>query len=329
MASANRPLTVVKNGFWRWVRRRSPQASEVQLRHKNIYILPSRQALGIFVVIFLLWLMGTNYENNLVLAATFLLISLVVISILHAFRNLSGLRFRVLKSHPTFAGDYARFDVLVSAAAKTTHENLRIGWHKSLMVELDLIDTQEEPIQLLVNTTRRGWLTPDRLLVNSIFPLGFIRAWSWIFLDTRVLVYPRPLASERPPLGSVGGDRGDKLSRDNREEFQGFYNYYPGAPLSRVAWKHYARGAGLHLKDYVGYQSEQVWLDWQSVPGKDWETRLSHLCYWALHYDQNRTQYGLRLPSLTIEPGTGPGHRDAVLKALALYQLPQRHEAEA
>ncbi len=321
MSNNSSVLAAIRGGFWRWIRRRSPPSSEVLLRHRNIYVLPGRQGLGALMVIALLWLMGTNYENNLVLAAAFLLTSLAIISILHAFRNLSGLRFRVIKAHPAFADDYARFDLLVTAAPNSSHENVRVGWDKSLTTSVDLIDSAEVTVQLLVKTGRRGWLCPDRLLVSSVFPLGFVRVWSWVFLDARALVYPRPLASDQPPLGVASGDQGDRISRENREEFQGFQNYYAGAPLSRVAWKQYARGAGLHLKDYAGYQSEQVWLDWQNVLSADLETRLSHLCYWALHFEENRTQYGLRLPGVVIEPGLGTAHRESVLKALALFRL--------
>ena len=49
------------------------------------------------------------------------------------------------------------------------------------------------------------------------------------------------------------------------------------------------------------------------------EQRLSNLCYWALQYAARGDEYGLRLPGVTIEPGTGQRHQEQVLKALALF----------
>ena len=54
-------------------------------------------------------------------------------------------------------------------------------------------------------------------------------------------------------------------------------------------------------------------------PGLGTEQRLSHLCYWALEFDSRNEEYGLRLPGVVIEPGTGEKHRDLLLKELALY----------
>ena len=49
------------------------------------------------------------------------------------------------------------------------------------------------------------------------------------------------------------------------------------------------------------------------------EQRLSHLCYWALEFDRNGDEYGLRIPGVVIDPDVGELHRDQVLKALALH----------
>lgn len=312
-----------KTNFWRWIERRAPRADQVALRHKSIYVLPTLQGLGFLLVLALLWVLGTNYENNLILALTFLLASLQIVSVIHAFKNLSGLRLRALKSHPTFAGDWAEFEILVEAAPRSSHETVHLSWDPALEVEFDLVDSTERHLVLAHKARQRGWLRPGRMLVESYFPLGFIRAWSWVYLDVQALVYPAPRSSLEAPLGHFAADNGDKLSRENQEDFQGFRRFQPGAPLARVAWKHYARGAGMHLKDYTGFQDEQVWLDWEQLRGLDVESRLSQLCYWALELGKSRTEYGLRLPDSVLPPGQGNAHQTRVLRALALYGIPQ------
>jgi uncharacterized protein (DUF58 family) len=314
-------VNTLRDAFWRWVARRSPKAAAVVLQHKSIYIFPGRHGLMFIFVIALMWLLGTNYENNLVLAAAFLLMSMMIVSVIHAFRNLAGLRFTVIGSQPVFAGDYAKFDVLLEAAPRTDHENVQISFDEKMLVAVDLLRASEQRLNLSTKTHRRGWFEPGRLSVKSHYPLGLIRSWSWIQLDVKTLVYPAPLASAAPPMTPANSQHGDYLSRENSEDFQGFQRYQAGAPLAHVAWKQFARGAGLHLKDYVGYQNQQVWLDWDGLAGLDTETRLSQLCYWALELAKTRTEFGLRIPGCTIELGYGGAHQERILRALALYEI--------
>jgi uncharacterized protein (DUF58 family) len=59
-------------------------------------------------------------------------------------------------------------------------------------------------------------------------------------------------------------------------------------------------------------------------PGHSVEQRLSHLCYWALEFERLNEEYGLRIPEVLIQPGSGEKHCNEVLKALALYGIPER-----
>lgn len=308
----------VREKIWLWAARRSPRSRNVTLQHKSIYVLPTRQGLLFLLVIAIMWLLGTNYENNLILAAAFLLISVMIVSIIHAYKNLSGLQFQALASRSVFAGEYAEFTILVTSPGRH-YENVQIALDSSLAVTLDLIESNEQHLKLVALSRTRGWLIPRRLLVETFFPLGIMRAWSWVQLDMQALIYPAPLKSDEPPLAQHGAEEGDILARDNPEDFYGLTPYQPGMPLARVAWKQYSRGAGLHLKDYVGYQSQDVWLDWHMLAGLDTEMRLSQLCYWVLQLNKTTTQYGLCLPDKIIELGSGEHHAELVLRALALY----------
>lgn len=310
----------LRQKFWQWISRRSPRAKQVLLQHNSIYVLPTRQGLAFIVVIAVMWLLGTNYQNNLILASVFLLVSMMIVSIIHAYKNLSGLQFQAQTSRSAFAGEYAEFTLLLNALTGRFNENISVAIDPSLPVTVDLIDTREQQIALAAHTRMRGWFSPERILVKTYYPLGLMRAWSWVHLDAQVLVYPAPLASDEPPLMQKTEQEGDVVARANPEDYYGLMQYRPGMPLARVAWKQFARGSGLHSKDYVGTVSHDVWLDWDELAGLDTETRLSRLCYWALEFGKTPTQYGLRLPRLIIEPGSGVQHQEAVLRALALYQ---------
>ncbi|MDZ7924760.1 MAG: hypothetical protein U5M23_12005 [Marinagarivorans sp.] len=47
------------------------------------------------------------------------------------------------------------------------------------------------------------------------------------------------------------------------------------------------------------------WLDWQALNVRDTELALSHLSYWVNHFADQNIEFGLRLPNVTIDIGTG------------------------
>lgn len=301
--------------------RRAPRAEEVTLRHRTIYVLPSGAGLGFLFTVLVLWLLGTNYQNNLILGASFLLLSVFFVSVIHAFRNLSGLRISAVHSPPVFAGESANLNIQLTRAPRSRHLALTLELVPFSHVQADLGDNPTRVVTLSQPVERRGWYRPGRLLISSRYPLGLVYTWSWVFVDARVLVYPRPLETSRALTGAAEGDEQEEGRRrvaGAADDFQGFSRYQPGAPQAHIAWKQYARGAGMHLKDYVGTLADSTWLDYADMMG-DTERRLSGLCYLALEWHRQGREFGLRLPGLEIAPATGEAQLQSVLRALALF----------
>ncbi|MCP8898846.1 DUF58 domain-containing protein [Gilvimarinus xylanilyticus] len=305
-----------KSYFWRLAERRSPRAEAVVLRHRSIYVLPSKAGLGYMLAGLLVWLLGTNYQNNLILAASFLLFALFVVSVLHAFGNLSGLQLRALKAEPGFVGETLEFPVELISSRSVFH--LLLQPVRGPVLRCDLGRDQANVVKIPLAAQRRGWLKPDRLLLKSYFPLGITRVWSWVYLEGKVLVYPEPRPAQFAPQygADSSGDQGDRVRAD--DDFMGFVRYQPGASLAQVAWKLYARGAGLHLKQFGAQQRQSQWLDYHALLG-DVETRLSGLCFLALEWHAAEIDYGLILPGTRLEPAGGDQHLQRVLSELALF----------
>lgn len=314
-------MSFFKTYFHRWASKRSPRSAQVILRHKTIYILPGKQGLAFLFVVLLIWLLGTNYQNNLILALSFFLISLMLVSTIHAFKNMLGVTFSPALIHYAAVGEAAPFDIIISSQYHANHNAILLIVEDSEPVQAHLLAGQTNQVTVGLTAQHRGWLKLPRITIKSYFPFGFIRAWAYVDIDHRALIYPRSVACERPPLGTGQGHEGHSYSLQRGDEFQGFQMYYPGSPLSQVAWKQYARGAGLHLKDYRAQQSQQYWLDWQHITARDTELGLSHMSYWVHHFAENNIEYGLILPSKIIGMGTGDAHRLQALTALALFGL--------
>jgi uncharacterized protein (DUF58 family) len=311
-------LSPLKKYFHHWAEKRSPRAAQVILRHKTIYILPGRQGLGFLWVVILIWLLGTNYQNNLILAFSFFLISVMLVSTIHAFKNMLGVTFVAAQTQYAAVGDIAAFELIVSSQYNGQHHSLLLLLQDSVPVAVNLAAGETTSVSVGLVAQHRGWLKLPRITVKSYFPLGFIRAWAYVELEHKALIYPRPVACEKPPLGAGQGDASHDFSQQRGDEFQGFQTYQAGSPLSQVAWKQYARGAGMHLKDFRAPQSQACWLDWQFINATNTELGLSHMSYWVNQFAEKNVEFGLILPNKVIAMGKGNVHRLQALTALAL-----------
>jgi uncharacterized protein (DUF58 family) len=159
-------------------------------------------------------------------------------------------------------------------------------------------------------------------MLETRFPLGLFRAWSYVEPEVRCLVYPRP---ERTPLPAPTADAAAGAARalaQGSDDFSGLRGYQPSDSPRHVAWKAVARADRMLTKQFSGAAGAELWLDWPLTAGATGtEPRLSRLCGWVLAAEQAGASYGLRLPGLEIAPSRGETHRAACLQALALHAL--------
>ncbi len=317
-ASKNQPSFLQKR-FFAWLDRRAPRAKSVTLTRSNLYVFPTKIGCAFGGLSILLWMLGTNYQNNLILALSYLLVSLFVVAILHTYANLVGLRIRALGAKPVFAGDMAVFMLEVDGARTKGADNLIIRWWSGQDACFDFTGTEAKHIAVSLKTTDRGDFHPGKLLIESTFPLGIIRCWTWLNLDAQVLVFPRPLEAPMPPsaIGEDEGENGTQVA--GGDDFAGLKPYRAGDAIKHIAWKHFARGQGLYTKEYARSEHSEKWLEWQHFLPHPLEERLCILCYWALQFDQAGVPYGLRMPGVELAPETGEGHLLTILSALARY----------
>ncbi|BBP82188.1 DUF58 domain-containing protein [Pseudomonas sp. USHLN015] len=304
----------------RWLAKRIPPAAEVRLNQRRIFIIPTRTGLAFGIALVLMLLAAINYQNSLAYGLTFLLLSVFILTILHTFRNLAGMTLRAAGAPAVFVGERARFRVRLESE-RQPHQAIALGWPPAELQAQDVPAAGSCDCEVDLPAERRGWLRPGRLRVESRFPLGLLVAWSWVDLDQAALVYPRPLPGDLP-MGA-GGRRDDEedgvrvLGR-GADDYQGLKPYQPGDSRRRLHWKAYSRGQGLFVKDFAALAGADLWLDLDGLEG-ELESRLSLLCHWVLTFTERGQPFGLRLGGEELRPATGEPHRDACLRALALY----------
>lgn len=307
----------------RWFKRRIPKQRSHILQHRNIFILPTRAGLGFVLLFILLWLLGINYQNNLVLGFAFLLLALMIICIHHTYGNLSALSINVLRTHPGFVGQLAQVDICIQRESKRIYEAIEFCWPGADPTYSDLISDQQSQLTVSVPIAHRGWFQPPRLKVKTTYPLGLLVAWTQLDLDAPILAYPNPASSQIRPTKQLLDDANDLYHEPlvtGHEEFAGLREYQSGDTPRRIDWRALARGQGLATRIYEDYVSQYLWLDWQQFEGFPREVRLSKLCASVLCQSKSSVEYGLRLPGIEILPGKGEQHQEKLLKALALFE---------
>jgi len=294
-----------------------PAEGPITLGHRRVFIIPNRAGLGLGLLLSIQLLASINYSNNLGFILTFLTGSIAAFGALYGFRNLAGLMLRAGRAEPVFVGEAARFRLHIDNPTQTPRIALRFGLRHGPEEEINLMPGESQHTDLSVDATRRGWLVLPTVVLTSVFPLGIFRAWSPLRFQERTLAYPRPAPDSIPFPTSPGGEGGAKQA--SSDDFHGFQSYQPGDPLRRIHWKGVAKGQGVHVKEYRGEESQQLYLDWSQTPGHDTESRLSRLCRWVLDAEQTGAIYGLRLPGTDIKPASGPVHLRLCLERLALF----------
>ncbi|MCF5708477.1 DUF58 domain-containing protein [Pseudomonas syringae] len=307
--------------FWqRWLAKRIPAASRIELDHRRIFILPTRTGITFMVVLVLMLLVAINYQNSLAYGLTFLLLSVGVLAILHTYRNLSGLILSAGLARSVFVGEAVPLRLRLESA-RHAHQALGLGWETSNLQQGDVSAQGLTEVELTLPAERRGWLRAPRLRVESVFPLGVFRAWTWLDLEQAALIYPRPLSGTLPLLNGVqphAEDDGQATQGAGVDDYQGLRSYQPGDNRGRLHWKAYSRGQGLLVKDFTDLSGHELCLDFLALGG-DIEQRLSRLCYWVLELSERRQPFSMRLPGFLSSVDSGDAHRETCLRALALY----------
>jgi uncharacterized protein (DUF58 family) len=309
--------------FWQFVANRAkPEAGPVVLTQKRVYILPTRHGYTFALALVLMLIGSINYSLSLGFILTFLLGGMGVVSILHTYRNLAQLEVAAGRVDAAFAGGEAVFRLDLGNPSAFARWSV-VAVREAARTQGDVPARGHALLALPVPAAQRGWLPLGRVTLETRFPLGLLRAWSYVQLDARALVYPRPDDAPLPALTDVP-NAGDALSTGaGTDDFAGLRAHTPSDSPRHIAWKSVARGSTLLTKTFHGHAVRELWLDFDQLPAKlDVEQRLSRLTRWVVDAEEAGVAYGLRLGGVELGPATGDAHRDACLKALALYGLP-------
>ncbi len=310
-------LDRLKNYISGWQAKRQPVSESEQFNQRNLYIFPAREGFRYLLLVFLVWMLGTIYENNLVLLLAFFLVAVFVSTIFSTHSNLEGLTLRVGDSDPVFVGEQLQIPLLFDNKSNRWRRRIFVSYEGQEHV-VDIPPVGQAKLYLRIAATKRGWLALGRLRVYTRYPLGILHSWSWPLLRSRALVYPQPVAKDTT---SDSGSSGAGFAPAGRgmDDFAGLQAWQPGVPVQRIAWKQFSAGRGMMEKAFEAQTSNPVWIDWDAYQGVDLESRLSAMCAKAVEMEGYGQSYGLRMPQVKLVPSQGERHLRQLLTALAVY----------
>ncbi|VAW37453.1 hypothetical protein MNBD_GAMMA01-1139 [hydrothermal vent metagenome] len=288
----------------------------LQIKWRRIFILPTKPGLFFGLVVFLMLVASLNFNNNMGLMLTFLLVGLAQVALYRVFYNLRNLTINHVTAKPVFVGEKAEFIVSLSSSDSKYDICIKNNIGEQRLSELPADTAQVITCQFA--TTERGWLQCGKVKILSAYPFGLFYAWIWSNLEAKCLVYPMPEPSP-PPLPRHAASEGETTVITHGEDFHGLKPFQSGDSMRLIAWKRTAQTGELISRELQQTHGKKLLLDFSQINLAAVELKLSRLTAWVLLAYQQRLDYCLKLPQFNSGFGYSSQHHLACLKALALY----------
>ncbi len=305
-----------------WARRRQgADVPPVELQSRRVYILPTGPGVAFGAMLLVMIIAGVNYGNSLALFLAFLLAGFALVSMHQCHRNLVRTVLISATATPTFAQTPGALRVTLQNDATFHRYGIEITAPDGTPTSRGILAQGQAQIDAPVDAPTRGVVRIERFQVSSSFPFGLFRAWSWVHMPIEMVVYPRPNGALPMPIeaGTKAGSR--SRAHSGSDEWLGLRPFRDGDSPRQVAWKAYARGAPLLVKEYSAMGAELRLFDFRRLEQLGVETRLEQLARWIVDAETHGERYGLIIPPYELEPDSGPQHRHQCLSALAMHGL--------
>lgn len=301
-------------------RPRSSETLPVKLDRRRVYVLPTRFGLFFAALLFAMLLGALNYNNNPAFLLALLLGATGLASLIAAHLQLSGLGVDAISAEPVTAGSMLSLHIALSATDARMRRGLQLRCREARATAPPM-STEPVVATLPLATGRRGWIEPGRIRISTTQPLGLAMAWSWVWPDAPLLVYPS-VEPQGPPLPPGDGSANQARLHPAGDDVHHLRGYRSGDPRRAIAWKPSARRDTLLVREYEQPLAIEVTLDWRTLSQLAYEQRIQRLAHWVDLAEREGRRYRLLLPGQPVlGPAHGSVHRHLCLRALALLPV--------
>lgn len=293
----------------------------LKVGYDQIRIYPTATGFLYLTCAIILFLLGINYQNNLIIILCCLLLGALPFVILDTYNNMKDLIVEPVSTQNYFVGETVRFKLKVRTNKK--HYAFKIApMNENGIAEFKDVTVDGDELGIIFHPDHRGYLEAGAFVITSSYPLGIICTHIVIDFKQKTLIYPQPLVGNYHLTEHVIST-GSKVTINSSiakgmDELSGLRPYREGEPPSLISWKQLAMNRGLYAKDFTATVDEKEYLDIDNLSGSI-EERLSIMTYAILQLSANNRLFGVKLGHQIIEPNQGEKHKIKVLEAVALY----------
>ena len=305
---------------------RAVRSDQVALGLKNVYIFLSRQGYLFGLLLLVTFVTGVNYGNNLVLGLFFYLFAIWLVSVFYTFVQVSSLQFKLLEVSLAQAQSVAWVTLEITTTSRQPNRQIVLYFDD---VQQNLVDNKKviaslnksTVVRLPVYAKRRGRVHLPRLNVHSTYPLGIMKAWAYVYFQSELFVYPKPIAFDWQQVSHSHAEQTEVFSPfmvAGQEDFDRLDMYQQGESLARVSWTHLARGAGMLTKHFANSAGYQWRLEYAKMPSSNHEQKLGELVYAIYQLKEQQVPFMLILSSTQGQLGSGDAFIWQSLKQIAI-----------
>ncbi len=298
-----------------WQDKRLPPIKQIRLTQRHVFIFLSKEG-GFYAFMMLaIFIAGVNYANNLVLGLCFFLGSVLVVALHHTFNNLSGMLLEAVDASDCEAGTHTAYRIRITPKGRQIIHQLKLEWDDQIHI-VPRFD-RATLITMQLKTPTRGQFFPPRLGISSVYPLGILRAWTYVRFNEPAWVSPHPIEGLLDgQVKSSGDDDEVEVRVAGQDEFEDLRCFIEGESLAHVSWGHLARGQGVLTKRFSDARGTEQLLDYDAMHGGH-ELRLSQLAYWVNRLSEDQVSFELKVRNQSLPLGAGLLHKKSALRLLA------------
>lgn len=299
------------------------QGNAITLSARNLSVRPTKWGVLYCLMTVVLLVTSINYAISLGYYLAFLMLSLLLLSALQAWQNMSRLSIHPSQLHkPVFAGENAYISLKIANQHQHARFGIQMGFPDQTGVADDINLQSEESFNIPMKTTQRGLYDLPVLLIASEYPLGLFRVSAHIAISSKLMVFAKPLPWAqwriRPDRPQNTDEPATLKQHQLGDEFIGHRAYQTHDSPRRVDWKASSRSNQLYVKQYASPQSSSICLDWHALAQDGFEQRISKLTHAIIACHKQQLAYSLHLPTRIISAGNSVAHYQQCLKELAL-----------
>ncbi|USA45416.1 DUF58 domain-containing protein [Acinetobacter sp. C26M] len=289
--------TGLKQQVNQWIAKRFQVDRSKTLRQKDVLVFIYKQGFLYLVLILITFIAGINYANNLILGFCFLISAILCISFYLTFKQLHDLQIDVVMPEVGQV-DQTLFLKLVLKQPVGAARYLRVQWQTQ--EQLIYTDQTQHSVELAVMPDKRGLYEFGAVKIYSTYPLGLVRAWTYLYPKHKVWVAPKGYDWQKEHKNKPTS------AQDSLDEFKELRGFQYGDSYQNVAWKQVARGQGFLIKIFEAQANHQhLEIDYQQIPAQSHEDKLSFMMGLVEQCEQLGDDYALILPHTRLESGQG------------------------